>query len=151
MFKDATTRSERMRIDGIMDGIITNIDIGCKLISDSYEEYFGSAEQKDIHALDAERLGRVVYSAFWLISDAVAEYYAETGHYTEESVHNLIRRGQRAAQVIEVERRVDEARAVLPLSTIRRISDMPDAAALAYLDEQEAKAGAKENTRRKPE
>lgn len=142
MFRD-TTRNERLHIEEIMDCTMTNVDIGCKLIFDSYEDYFGDAEQKDIPALDAMRLGRALYAASWLISDALAEYYAEMGHYTEDSVHDLIRRGQRAAQVIEVDKRIEEARKVLPLSTLRRASDMPDAAALVYLDEQEAKAGAK--------
>lgn len=139
----STTRSERLLIEGVMDCTMTNVEIGCKLIFDSYEDFFGEAEQKDIPAPEAMRLGRALYAASWLISDALAEYYAEMGHYMEDSVHNLIRRGQRAAQVIEVEKRTEEARKVLPVSTLKRASDMPDAAALVYLDEQEAKAGAK--------
>lgn len=139
MFKD-TTRNERVLIDSVMNCIMTNVEIGCKLISDSYEDFFGEAEQKDIPAIDAERLGRVIYSATSLIFDALAEYYVEVGYDTENSVHDLIRRGRRAAQIIEVDTRTEEARKVLPLSTIRRAGDMPDADALAYLDKQEAKA-----------
>lgn len=81
MLNSIKTEDQRMTVEIGMDCIMPGIEIANDILYDAWEEFFGNVPQPSISALEAERLGRILYAAFDMTSNAIREYHLMLGHY----------------------------------------------------------------------
>lgn len=81
MLNAIKTEDQRTTVEIGMDCIMPRIEIANDILYDAWEEFFGNVPQPSISALEAERLGRILYAAFDMTSNAIREYHLMLGHY----------------------------------------------------------------------
>ena len=81
MLNSIKTENQRMTVENGMDCILPRIEIANDILYDAWEELFGNVPQQSISALESERLGRILYAAFDMTSNAIREYHLMLGHY----------------------------------------------------------------------
>lgn len=75
MLNSIKTENQRMTVEIGMDCIMPRIEIANDILYDAWEEFFGNVPQQSISALESERLGRILYAAFDMTSNAIREYH----------------------------------------------------------------------------
>lgn len=70
MLNSIKTENQRMTVEIGMDCIMPRIEIANDILYDAWEEFFGNVPQQSISALESERLGRILYAAFDMTSNA---------------------------------------------------------------------------------
>ena len=71
MLNSIKTEDQRMTVEIGMDCIMPEIEIANDILYDAWEEFFGNVPQQSISALEAERLGRILYAAFDMTSNGL--------------------------------------------------------------------------------
>lgn len=91
MLNSIKTENQRMTVEIGMDCIMPRIEIANDILYDAWEEFFGNVPQQSISALESERLGRILYAAFDMTSNAIREYHLMLGHYDLDSQGSVLR------------------------------------------------------------
>lgn len=131
-----TTRAERLIIDRVMDGIMSDVATAAHSLYDVWDLNFGNCEQGDILADDAARIGRIVYMCMDMLTRAVSEYNFELGRNdaaTTSQRKNAKERADRAELVAAVESVVQAAHARGQYDLVSAAADMSDEKAIEYL------------------
>ena len=81
---------QRMTIELGMDCIMPGIEIATGILYDAWEEFFGNDPQQSISAIEAEHLGRIIYAACDMVSNAIREYHLMLGHYELDTVKRFM-------------------------------------------------------------
>lgn len=90
MLNAIKTEDQRTTVEIGMDCIMPRIEIANDILYDAWEEFFGNVPQPSISALEAERLGRILYAAFDMTSNAIREYHLMLGHYDLDTVERFM-------------------------------------------------------------
>lgn len=131
-----TTRAERLIIDRVMDGIMSDVAMATHSLCDLWELNFGNCEQGNIPADDAAQIGRIVYMCMDMLTRAVSEYNFELGRNdtaTTSQRKYAKERADRAELIAAVESVVQAAHARGQYDLVSATADMPDEKAIEYL------------------
>ena len=75
------TAHERLTVDNATLDMFTAFESGSDLIYDIWEQYFSDRERKNIESRDLEFIGRILYSVYDRMSNAIRDYHLMLGHY----------------------------------------------------------------------
>lgn len=90
------TAHERLTVDNATLDMFTAFENGSDLIYDIWEQYFSDREQKNIESRDLEFIGRILYSVYDRMSNAIRDYHLILGHYDAPGVQCFIDTAKRA-------------------------------------------------------
>lgn len=103
------TRAERLAAEQLTSNSLCTIEIAANLLGDIWDRYFSEAEQKALDSTETGEVGRSLYAAHYMITDAVRAYHCEMGHYDENCVEAFHYNAKKYEKVCESERLWDEA------------------------------------------
>ena len=104
MLNAIKTEDQRTTVEIGMDCIMPRIEIANDILYDAWEEFFGNVPQPSISALEAERLGRILYAAFDMTSNAIREYHLMLGHYDLDTVERFMENAEHITKTIEAKK-----------------------------------------------
>ena len=110
MLNAIKTEDQRTTVEIGMDCIMPRIEIANDILYDAWEEFFGNVPQPSISALEAERLGRILYAAFDMTSNAIREYHLMLGHYDLDTVERFMENAEHIAKTIEAKKAIETMR-----------------------------------------
>ena len=130
------TAHERLTVDNATIDIFTAFENGSALIYDIWEQYFSDREQKDIESRDLEFIGRILYSVYDGMTNAIRDYHLTLGHYDAPGVQCFIDTAKRAQLTIDAEKARDHAREEMRSATY----DLDDGDVIKLLSSKEVSA-----------
>lgn len=68
------TAHERLTVDNATLDMFTAFENGSDLIYDIWEQYFSDRERKNIESRDLEFIGRILYSVYDRMANAIRDY-----------------------------------------------------------------------------
>ena len=74
------SKNDRLAAERIAGNSLIITEIVSKMISDIWERWFSEQDQRELDSGEAAELGRSIYAAQYMLSDAVREYHLEMGH-----------------------------------------------------------------------
>lgn len=80
------TAHERLTVDNATLDMFTAFENGSDLIYDIWEQYFSDRERKNIESRDLEFIGRILYSVYDRMANAIRDYHLMLGHYDAPGV-----------------------------------------------------------------
>lgn len=103
------SRDDRLAAERIVGNSFIVAEIVAKMLNDIWERWFSAQEQQELDCDEAAELGRSIYAAQYMLSDAVKEYHLEMGHYDEYSVKFYLERAKRYERSCEAQELFDTA------------------------------------------
>lgn len=104
------TAHERLTVDNATLDMFTAFENGSDLIYDIWEQYFSDRERKNIESRDLEFIGRILYSVYDRMSNAIRDYHLMLGHYDAPGVQCFIDTAKRAQLTIDAVKASEHAR-----------------------------------------
>lgn len=129
----ATTNHHREAGIGI---IPTSRRENSDLIYDIWEQYFSDREQKNIESRDLEFIGRILYSVYDRMANAIRDYHLMLGHYDAPGVQCFLETAKRAQLTADAEKAREHAQKEMRSATY----DLDDADAIKLLTGKEVSA-----------
>ena len=74
------TAHERLTVDNATLDMFTAFENGSDLIYDIWEQYFSDRERKNIESRDLEFIGRILYSVYDRMANAIRDYRCTQAH-----------------------------------------------------------------------
>ena len=130
------TAHERLTVDNATLDMFTAFESGSDLIYDIWEQYFSDREQKNIELRDLEFIGRILYSVYDRMADAIRDYHLMLGHYDELTVQCFLETAKRAQLTADAVKAREHAQEKMRSATY----DLDDAAAIKLLTGKEVSA-----------
>ena len=130
------TAHERLTVDNATLDMFTAFENGSDLIYDIWEQYFSDREQKNIESRDLEFIGRILYSVYDRMSNAIRDYHLMLGHYDAPGVQCFIDTAKRAQLTIDAVKASEHARNEMRTAAY----DLDDADAIKLLTGKGASA-----------
>ena len=130
------TAHERLTVDNATLDMFTAFESGSDLIYDIWEQYFSDREQKNIESRDLEFIGRILYSVYDRMSNAIRDYHLMLGHYDAPGVQCFIDTAKRAQLTIDAVKASEHARNEMRTAAY----DLDDADAIKLLTGKGASA-----------
>ena len=130
------TAHERLTVDNATIDMFTAFESGSDLIYDIWEQYFSDREQKNIESRDLEFIGRILYSVYDRMADAIRDYHLMLGHYDELTVQCFLETAKRAQLTTDAAKAREHAQKEMRSATY----DLDDAAAIKLLTGKEVSA-----------
>lgn len=103
------SRDDRLVAEQIAGSSLIRAEIVSNMLGDIWEPWFSDREQRELDSDEAAELGRSIYAAQYMLSDAVRKYHLEMGHYEEECVQFYRERAKRYERACEAEELFDDA------------------------------------------
>lgn len=103
------SKNDRLAAERIAGNSLIITEIVSNMISDIWERWFSEQDQRELDSGEAAELGRSIYAAQYMLSDAVREYHLEMGHYEEESVQFYRESAKCYERACEAEELFDDA------------------------------------------
>lgn len=130
------TAHERLTVDNATLDMFTAFENGSDLIYDIWEQYFSDREQKDIESRDLEFIGRILYSVYDRMANAILGYHLMLGHYDEPGVESFLETAKRAQLTADAVKAREHAQEKMRSATY----DLDDADAIKLLTGKEVSA-----------
>ena len=130
------TAHERLTVDNATLDMFTAFENGSDLIYDIWEQYFSDRERKNIESRDLEFIGRILYSVYDRMSNAIRDYHLMLGHYDAPGVQCFIDTAKRAQLTIDAVKASEHARNEMRTAAY----DLDDADAIKLLTGKGASA-----------
>lgn len=130
------TAHERLTVDNATLDMFTAFENGSDLIYDIWEQYFSDREQKNIESRDLEFIGRILYSVYDRMADAIRDYHLMLGHYDELTVQCFLETAKRAQLTADAVKAREHAQEKMRSATY----DLDDADAIKLLTGKGASA-----------
>lgn len=124
---------QRMTIELGMDCIMPGIEIATGILYDAWEEFFGNDPQQSISAIEAEHLGRIIYAAFDMVSNAIREYHLMLGHYELDTVKRFMDNAEHIAKTIAARKAIETARTEKRFDDIEKVRKLENEAVIQLL------------------
>ena len=104
------TAHERLTVDNATLDMFTAFENGSDLIYDIWEQYFSDRERKNIESRDLEFIGRILYSVYDRMANAIRDYHLMLGHYDAPGVQCFLDTAKRAQLTIDAVKASEHAR-----------------------------------------
>lgn len=103
------TAHERLTVDNATLDMFTAFENGSDLIYDIWEQYFSDRERKNIESRDLEFIGRILYSVYDRMANAIRDYHLMLGHYDAPGVQCFLETAKRAQLTADAEKAREHA------------------------------------------
>lgn len=123
------TAHERLTVDNATLDMFTAFENGSDLIYDIWEQYFSDRERKNIESRDLEFIGRILYSVYDRMANAIRDYHLMLGHYDAPGVQCFLETAKRAQLTADAEKAREHAQKEMRSATY----DLDDADAIKLL------------------
>lgn len=130
------TAHERLTVDNATLDMFTAFENGSDLIYDIWEQYFSDRERKNIESRDLEFIGRILYSVYDRMANAIRDYHLMLGHYDAPGVQCYLDTAKRAQLTIDAVKASEHARNEMRTAAY----DLDDADAIKLLTGKGASA-----------
>ena len=130
------TAHERLTVDNATLDMFTAFENGSDLIYDIWEQYFSDRERKNIESRDLEFIGRILYSVYDRMANAIRDYHLMLGHYDAPGVQCFLETAKRAQLTADAEKAREHAQKEMRSATY----DLDDADAIKLLTGKGASA-----------
>ena len=117
MLNSIKTENQRMTVEIGMDCIMPRIEIANDLLYDAWEE----------------RLGRILYAAFDMTSNAIREYHLMLGHYDLDTVERFMENAEHITKTIEAKKAIETARKEQRFDDIKKAMTLDNEAVIKLL------------------
>lgn len=130
------TAHERLTVDNATLDMFTAFENGSDLIYDIWEQYFSDRERKNIESRGLEFIGRILYSVYDRMANAIRDYHLMLGHYDAPGVQCFLETAKRAQLTADAEKAREHAQKEMRSATY----DLDDADAIKLLTGKEVSA-----------
>ena len=141
MLNSIKTEDQRTTVEIGMDCIMPGIEIANGVLYGAWEEFFGNVPQRNISATEAEHLGRILYAACDMVSNAIREYHLMLGHYELDLVKYFMENAEHIAKTIEARKAIETMRKEKRFDDVEKAMTLDNEAVIKLLASKEADNG----------